>query len=123
MNRVLCCLTTQVAQQICFADRVLLNKVDLVTPSELASTRTLIGKLNGTAKIFETTRGQGADFRELLGIQAFDPSRHQVSARAGRGCSALHAVSCPAGMPLHPCPTRVSICPAAGGLGLPRPPR
>ena len=71
------CGAAQVAQQICFADRVLLNKSDLVSPSELARTRARVEGLNAAAKLFETTRGKGVELRELIGIHAFDPSRHQ----------------------------------------------
>jgi len=67
----------EVAQQICFADRVLLNKSDLVSPSELARTRARVEGLNAAAMLFETTRGKGVELRELIGIHAFDPSRHQ----------------------------------------------
>jgi len=66
----------EAAQQISFADRVLLNKADLVSPAELEATRALVRGLNGTAKVFTTTRARGVELGELVGISAFDPTRH-----------------------------------------------
>ena len=59
-----------------FADRVLLNKADLVSAVELDTTRALVRGLNGTAKLFVTTRTHGVELTELIGISAFDPARH-----------------------------------------------
>ena len=65
-----------IARARSFADRVLLNKVDLVSPTELEATRALVRGLNGTAKLFVTTRAHGVKLQELVGISAFDPARH-----------------------------------------------
>lgn len=63
-------------QQICFADRVLINKVDLISPDEADEICKLVRGLNGTAKIFSTTRAQGVAISELIGINAFEVDRH-----------------------------------------------
>lgn len=44
----------EAVNQIAFADTILLNKIDLVTPEELAKTRELIRSINVTANIIET---------------------------------------------------------------------
>lgn len=63
-------------QQICFADRVLLNKADLVSADELEATRSLVRSMNVTARIFSTTHALGVALSELIGIHAFDAKRH-----------------------------------------------
>lgn len=44
----------EAVNQIAFADTILLNKTDLVSPEELARTRELIRSINVTANIIET---------------------------------------------------------------------
>ena len=60
--------------QIAFADVVVLNKTDLVTPEELAAVEATVRAINPTAKIHRTSRS-GVDLKEVLDRGAFDLSR------------------------------------------------
>ena len=61
-------------EQIAFADVILLNKTDLVSPQELEELESKIKAMNGMAKIYRTQNSElGMD--ALLGVQAFDLDR------------------------------------------------
>ncbi|MGF1540996.1 MAG: CobW family GTP-binding protein [Pleurocapsa sp.] len=61
-------------EQIAFADVILLNKTDLVSPQELDELESKIKAMNGMAKIYRTQNSElGMDV--LLGVQAFDLAR------------------------------------------------
>ena len=60
--------------QIAFADVIVLNKTDLVTPEELAKVEATIRAINPTAKIHRTERS-GVALSEVLDRGAFDLSR------------------------------------------------
>ncbi len=60
--------------QIAFADVVVLNKTDLVTPDELAKVEATIRAINPAARIHRTTRA-GVALSEVLDRGAFDLSR------------------------------------------------
>ncbi len=58
--------------QVEFADVLLLNKTDLVSPAQLDTVETLVRRLNPTAKLIRTDHGVvGID--EVLGTGLFDP--------------------------------------------------
>jgi G3E family GTPase len=57
--------------QIAYADRMLLNKVDLVTDQELESIETTLQNINSIATITRTCRSS-IDVDAILGINAFD---------------------------------------------------
>lgn len=61
-------------EQIAFADVILLNKTDLVTPAELAELEQRIRSMNALAKIYPT-RDAEIGMEALLGVQAFDLNR------------------------------------------------
>lgn len=61
-------------EQIAFADVILLNKTDLVTPAELAELETRIRSMNVMAKIHRT-RNAEIEMSALLGVKAFDLNR------------------------------------------------
>ncbi|NJR23111.1 MAG: GTP-binding protein [Richelia sp. CSU_2_1] len=61
-------------EQIAFADVVLLNKTDLVTPEELAELERRIRSMNAMAKIYRT-RNADLEMDALLGVKAFDLNR------------------------------------------------
>lgn len=61
-------------EQIAFADVVLLNKTDLVTPAELTELETRIRAMNAMAKIHRT-RNAEIEMSALLGVKAFDLNR------------------------------------------------
>ncbi|OYV24388.1 MAG: cobalamin biosynthesis protein CobW [Rhodospirillales bacterium 20-58-10] len=64
----------EAADQIAFADVIVLNKLDLVTPEELASVEARIRSINRYAEIHHATRGN-VDVTKLLGLNAFDLGR------------------------------------------------
>ncbi|MBD2254110.1 CobW family GTP-binding protein [Nostoc parmelioides] len=61
-------------EQIAFADVILLNKTDLVTPSELDELEKRIRSMNAIAKIYRTRNSELA-MDALLGVKAFDLDR------------------------------------------------
>ncbi|MEQ1944900.1 GTP-binding protein [Mesorhizobium sp. VNQ89] len=60
--------------QIAFADVVVLNKTDLVTPEELAKVEATVRAINPSARIHRTQRS-GVDLKEVLDRGAFDLKR------------------------------------------------
>lgn len=58
--------------QVEFANVVLLNKTDLISPALLATIETLVRRLNPTAKIIQTDRG-AVSIDEVLNTGLFDP--------------------------------------------------
>jgi len=60
--------------QIAFADVILLNKTDLVTPGELAEVEARIRAINPYARLHRTERSK-IDIAEVLGRNAFDLDR------------------------------------------------
>ncbi len=60
--------------QIAFADVIVLNKLDLVTPEELAEVERRIRAINRFAEIHHATRGD-VPIDKLLGLNAFDLQR------------------------------------------------
>mmetsp|Transcript_28503 Transcript_28503/g.31137 ORF Transcript_28503/g.31137 Transcript_28503/m.31137 type:complete len:426 (-) Transcript_28503:950-2227(-) len=65
---------SEAIKQISYADRILLNKTDLITADELTALKRSVLNLNPTAVIFECTNAH-VNIKELLNIQAFDPSK------------------------------------------------
>ena len=61
-------------EQIAFADVILLNKVDLVTPEQLEQLEQRICQMNPMAKIHRTQNAE-INMDALLGVGAFDLSR------------------------------------------------
>ncbi len=62
------------AEQVAFADQVILNKVDLVSEDELTQSEQDIRALNPQARLFRSTRSQ-VPLAELLGQGSFDLAR------------------------------------------------
>jgi G3E family GTPase len=61
-------------EQIAFADVILLNKTDLVTPEELDELEAKIRSMNVMAKIYRTQNAE-LTMDALLGVKAFDLNR------------------------------------------------
>ncbi|GAB1542414.1 GTP-binding protein [Scytonema sp. NUACC21] len=61
-------------EQIAFADVILLNKVDLVTPEQLEELEKRIRGMNAMAKIYRTQNSE-VSMDALLGVKAFDLDR------------------------------------------------
>ncbi|RUP45927.1 CobW/HypB/UreG, nucleotide-binding domain-containing protein [Jimgerdemannia flammicorona] len=66
--------TTEATQQIAFADRVLLNKTDLVTEAEQVELTRRIREINAYAVVIPCTFGR-VDLGRVLGIKGFDLGR------------------------------------------------
>ena len=66
--------THEAAEQIAFADQIVLNKTDLVSPDDLAKIERRIRELNPLAPIHRTQRCE-IDLDKILGRNAFDLSR------------------------------------------------
>jgi G3E family GTPase len=64
----------EVKEQIAFADIILLNKIDLVTPEELSKLEARIRSMNATARITRTKDAE-TDVAALLNVGAFDLNR------------------------------------------------
>jgi len=61
----------EVKEQIAFADIIIMNKIDLISPTELARLKNHIRIMNSVASIYET-ENCGIDINNILGIKAFD---------------------------------------------------
>eukprot|EP00882_Tetradesmus_deserticola_P012086 GHRQ01012803.1.p1 GENE.GHRQ01012803.1~~GHRQ01012803.1.p1 ORF type:complete len:226 (+),score=107.14 GHRQ01012803.1:32-709(+) len=61
-------------EQVAFADRILLNKTDLVSSEEKTSIKSKVKAINKFAEIIECTYGR-VPLDQLLGIQAFSLDR------------------------------------------------
>jgi G3E family GTPase len=64
----------EAVEQIAFADQIILNKTDLVTPAELASVEAAIRKLNPLAPIHRAERSN-VPLETVLGRRSFDLAR------------------------------------------------
>jgi G3E family GTPase len=60
----------EAVQQVAFADRIVLNKLDLVNAEELAALKEEIASINHTATLIETTRSV-VDLSKILNQSAF----------------------------------------------------
>ena len=61
-------------EQIAFADVILLNKVDLVTPEDLDALESKIRDMNALVKIYRTQNSE-LQMDSILGVRAFDLDR------------------------------------------------
>lgn len=66
--------SSEAQEQIAFADVILLNKTDLVTPEQLNELEKRIRGMNALAKIYRT-RNSELEMEALLGVRAFDLNR------------------------------------------------
>lgn len=66
--------TDEVQEQIAFADVIMLNKTDLVTPQELDELERKIRGMNAAAKVFRTRNSQ-IDMDSVLNVGGFDLDR------------------------------------------------
>jgi len=65
--------------QVEFADTLIINKTDLVSPEQLAELRAILHHLNPGAEIIESTRGR-VDLASILDTRRFDMEKAQASA-------------------------------------------
>jgi G3E family GTPase len=64
--------------QIVIADRIIMNKVDLVGDEELAALEAQVRGLNSTAPILRSSHAR-VDLQNILGIGAFNAQRREIS--------------------------------------------
>ena len=64
----------EAVEQLAFADRIMLNKIDLVSENELSDVETKIKVINGSAPIYHTENSL-IEPKELINICAFDLDR------------------------------------------------
>jgi G3E family GTPase len=64
--------------QIVIADRIIMNKVDLVSEKELADIEAQVRGINNTAPILRSTHAK-VDLENILGIGAFNAQRREIS--------------------------------------------
>jgi len=58
-------------QQVAFADKILLNKIDLVTPEEMKKLEARLATINKFATVIETERSR-APLERILGLNSFN---------------------------------------------------
>ena len=68
----------EAVEQIAFADQIVLNKVDLVTPEQLAAAETAIRRINALAPIHRAERSNVA-LEKVLGRNGFDLARMEMA--------------------------------------------
>jgi G3E family GTPase len=71
-------LNQQAVDQIVIADRIIVNKVDLVSENELNALESGVRKLNATAPILRSSHAR-VDLENILGIGAFSAQRGALS--------------------------------------------
>jgi G3E family GTPase len=64
----------ETVKQIAMADRIILNKIDLVTKQELSQLENTIRSINGVAKMVHSVQSK-VDLSFVLDIAAFDADR------------------------------------------------
>jgi G3E family GTPase len=72
----------QAVDQIVCADRIVINKVDLVTPQDITTLTERLRDLNATAEIVESSYAQ-IDLRRILGVGANEFAQQLVEADDG----------------------------------------
>lgn len=60
----------EAVQQVAFADRILLNKTDLVSPAQLAAVREELASINAYAEVIETVQSV-VELDRILGVSSF----------------------------------------------------
>ncbi|KAL9645295.1 hypothetical protein ABK040_002495 [Willaertia magna] len=68
-------IPNEAEDQIAFADRIILNKIDLVDEKEREFVKERIRFINGLSPLLETSYSNRPDLNFLLGIRAFDIDR------------------------------------------------
>ena len=60
----------EAVSQVAFADRILLNKIDLVSKERLEETKKVLKAINSSAEVIETQNSQ-VDLKKVLGVSSF----------------------------------------------------
>ncbi|WP_199259625.1 CobW family GTP-binding protein [Paracoccus binzhouensis] len=83
----------QAVDQIVCADRIVLNKIDLVSEEEIAAVEARVACLNQTAEIMRASHAR-IDLKRILGLAAFDRSR-RMAAEVRHGHDHAHHPAAP----------------------------
>ena len=95
--------------QVAFADRILLNKTDLVTKDELAAVKDRIKSINGFATIVETVKSR-APLDQVLGLNTFSLAKlEEIDPTLAVRKRSMHTLSTSAFYP-HSLPTSFRGC-------------
>jgi G3E family GTPase len=70
-------IDNQAVDQIVVADRIIINKTDLVSEGEIGAIETRMRSLNATAPIYRSSYAK-VDLDQILGIGAFDTARKNL---------------------------------------------
>jgi G3E family GTPase len=81
----------EAVEQLAFADRVVLNKTDLVDEAGIAEVRQRISEINAFAPIIETTFGK-VDLSAILDVGAFDLDRVLAAIDSEKAVTPSHDV-------------------------------
>jgi len=71
-------LTHEAVNQVVIADRIIMNKIDLVDDARLGGLEAQVRKLNATAPILRSSHAR-VDLENILGIGAFHAQRGEIS--------------------------------------------
>ena len=77
-------VVNEALEQVAYADRIILNKTDLVSPEDLARVHGRLKAINGMATILEASRAQ-VPVEYVLGVGGFDLDRIDAEVRADGG--------------------------------------
>eukprot|EP00243_Klebsormidium_subtile_P003435 TRINITY_DN16834_c0_g1_i1.p1 TRINITY_DN16834_c0_g1~~TRINITY_DN16834_c0_g1_i1.p1 ORF type:complete len:510 (+),score=138.52 TRINITY_DN16834_c0_g1_i1:95-1624(+) len=75
-------VVNEAVEQIAYADRIILNKIDLVNERELSSVRKTIQSINSMAKVQQAVKGK-VDLEYVLGVGGFDLERIEEAVSPG----------------------------------------
>lgn len=65
-------ISNDISLQLAYADRVILNKIDICTPEQIAHARELVRNVNISADILETSFGQLVDLNTILNLDSLN---------------------------------------------------
>eukprot|EP00698_Gefionella_okellyi_P010565 TRINITY_DN2745_c0_g2_i1.p1 TRINITY_DN2745_c0_g2~~TRINITY_DN2745_c0_g2_i1.p1 ORF type:complete len:374 (-),score=86.82 TRINITY_DN2745_c0_g2_i1:43-1128(-) len=85
-------VVNEAQRQIAYADKILVNKTDLVSADELAQLHMQLQRINPTAEALNTIFAS-VDLSQILDIGAFDGARLQLVDEQHRHDSDIHAIS------------------------------
>jgi G3E family GTPase len=90
----------EAAQQIAFADVILLNKADTCGSEDLSAARSAAQGVNGTARFVETTRSR-ADLSSLLSLASLSRGPQSAMSSADEMKSCCSSTACADGVHAH----------------------
>uniref|UniRef100_A0A803PRW4 CobW C-terminal domain-containing protein n=1 Tax=Cannabis sativa TaxID=3483 RepID=A0A803PRW4_CANSA len=82
-------VVNEAVEQIAYADRIILNKIDLVTEAELETLTKRIKHINGMAQM-ELAKFGSVDMDFVLGVGGYDLDRIDSEVQVDKSCSTTH---------------------------------